>query len=77
MDIRKKQEFFGHDSGDIIPFNMSERDLREEVNDRTAKAGYTTKYGECRDATKIMTTVPYGETKLNIWPRDKNGNLIE
>lgn len=77
MDVRKKQEFFGHDSGDVVPFNTPEKDLREEVNHRTAKAGYTTRNGEPRGATKIMTTVPCGEVKLNLWPRDKDGNLID
>jgi len=65
------------DSGEIIPFNVPEKDLRDQVNRRTCKAGYTTRYGECRDATKIMTTVPCGKQKLNIWPRDENGNLID
>jgi len=62
--------------GDIMPFNADEKSLRDEVNSRTAKAGYTTKYGEPTYSTKIQTTVSYGETKLNIWPRDKNGQLI-
>jgi hypothetical protein len=62
--------------GDIVPFNIKEKDLRDEVNRRSAKAGYTTRLGESPDRTKIQTTVPFGREKLNIWPRDKNGNLI-
>lgn len=61
----------------LVPDGVSQTDMREEVNHRTSKAGYTTKYGECLSATKIQTTVPFGETKLNVWPRDKNGQLIE
>lgn len=63
-------------NGEIVSANVSEKDLREEVNRRTSKAGYTTKYGECPYSTKIMTTVPFGKTKLNIWPRDKHGHLL-
>jgi len=63
--------------GELVPFNTNEKDFREEINRRTCKAGYTTKYGECPHATKIQTTVPFGKTKLNIWPRDENGQLID
>ena len=62
--------------GDIVPFNVPEKDLRDEVNSRTAKAGYTTRYGEPRNSTKIMITVPFGKTRLNVWPRNKDGQLI-
>ncbi len=61
---------------EIVPANVSEKDLRDEVNYRTAKAGYTTRLGECTYRTKVQTTVPFGRTKLNVWPRDKNGQLI-
>lgn len=62
---------------EIVPDNVSEKDLRDEVNKRSAKAGYTTRFGEPPYATKIQTTVLFGKEKLNIWPRDENGNLIE
>jgi len=65
------------DGCELVPDNTSEKDLQEEVNRRTCKAGYTTKYGECRCATKIMTTVAFGEIKYNLWPRDSEGNLID
>ena len=61
---------------EFVPDNVNEKDLRDEVNSRTAKAGYTTRYGEPMYSTKIQTTVPCGETKLNVWPRDENGQLI-
>ncbi len=63
--------------GEFVPDNTSDSDIRDEVNRRTSKAGLTTKYGECRDATKVMMSVPWGEPKLNVWPRDKQGNLIQ
>lgn len=61
--------------GEIVPWNENKDNVREEVNRRAAKAGYTTKYGEPRGATKIQNR-GYGESKLNVWPRDKNGQLI-
>ncbi len=63
--------------GEIISWDESESNVREEVLRRSAKAGYTNREGGPRGATKIMTTVPCGKQKLNVWPRDKNGNLID
>jgi len=60
---------------EIIPPGESEKSLREEVNRRTAKAGYTTRYGEPTSRTKIMNN-GFGESKLNVWSRDEQGNLI-
>jgi len=62
---------------ELVPENVSEKDLKDEVNRRTSRAGYTTRYGECPYVTKIQTTVPFGKTKLNVWPRDKNGRFID
>ena len=73
MEILKRAQ---GQSGEIIPFDVPESDLRDEVNSRTAKAGHTTRYGEPTYRTKIQTTVPCGKTKLNVWPRDENGQLI-
>jgi hypothetical protein len=61
---------------ELVPDNVSEKDLKDEVNYRTWKAGYTTKLGECRCATKIMGTVFWGSEKLNVWPRNERGELI-
>ncbi|MCK4625692.1 MAG: hypothetical protein KAV00_10305 [Phycisphaerae bacterium] len=55
--------------GEIVAWNESEANVKEEVLRRNAKAGY------CRGATKIMDR-GFGESKLNIWPRDDKGNLI-
>jgi hypothetical protein len=58
-----------------VPWNANKKDVQEEINRRTAKAGYTTKYGECPYRTKIQNR-GFGESKLNVWPRDENGQLI-
>jgi len=64
------------DSGEIVPFNASESDLKDEINLRTSKAGYTTRDGNPTFGTKIMGP-GIGFSKLNQWPRDGNGNLID
>jgi hypothetical protein len=74
MEILKRAK---GDNGEIVSPFVNEKDLRDEVNSRTAKAGYTTRYGEPPCRTKIMTTVPFGKERLNVWPRDENGNLID
>ena len=61
---------------ELVPAGTSDKDLRDEVNARTAKAGYTTRYGENRAATKIMAVVNWGTARLNVWPRNSRGNLI-
>ncbi len=62
--------------GETVAWNESEANVREEVLRRNAKAGYCTRNGEPVGATRIMTSVNFGKCKYNIWPRDKNGNLI-
>ena len=63
------------DAGEIVPWNANKKDVQDEINRRTAKAGYTTKHGECPYSTKIQNR-GYGESNLNVWLRDENGNLI-
>lgn len=63
-------------TGDTLPFYASEKVVQDEVNLRTWKAGHTNRQGERLYSTKIMAR-GFGESKLNIWPRDKDGNLIE
>ena len=63
--------------GEIIAWNESEDNVREEVNRRTYKAGHTNRDGGPPSATKIMVVGGLGKSKLNIWPRDENGDLIE
>jgi len=53
---------------------MPQEDYLQELNIRSHKAGYTTREGK-PIPPKIMAR-GYGESKLNVWPRDNNGNLI-
>ena len=73
MEILKRAQ--GQGDGEIIHWNESEANVREEVLRRNAKAGYCTRNGEPVAATKIMSR-GIGKNKLNIWPRDEQGNLI-
>lgn len=62
--------------GELVPSDVSEKDFRAEVNLRTARAGYTTRDGG-RIPRRIMAAINFGRTKLNVWPRDEQGNLID
>ena len=53
---------------------MPQEDYLQEIDIRTHKAGYTTREGGQIPA-KIMSR-GCGKSKLNVWPRDENGNLI-
>ena len=53
---------------------MPQADYLQELNIRTSKAGYTTREGE--PIPRKIQNRGFGESKLSIWPRDKNGNLI-
>lgn len=62
---------------ELIPASVSDADLTDEMNYRSCKRGLTNRQGICSSSTgKIMTTVSCGKEKLNIWPRDEQGNLI-
>lgn len=54
---------------------MPLRDYHEELNIRSHNAGHTTREGK-PVPDKIMASVGIGVSKLNVWPRDENGNLI-
>lgn len=62
---------------DIVPVTESESSLKDEVNRRTYKAGYTDRDGQMKDPPKIRIFGGLGESKLNIWSRDENGQLID
>lgn len=74
MEILKRAK--GFQSGEGVSAFESEANVREEVNRRTCKAGYTNREGGPPTTGKVMSQ-GIGERKLNIWPRDKNGQLIE
>lgn len=61
---------------EIVPDNVSRNDLIDESNRRSARAGYCSCAGEPLNGTKIMSLVKWGKEKLNVWPRDENGQLI-
>lgn len=67
MEILKRAK---GDSGELVSFNADEKSVKEEVDARTAKAGYTTKYGEPTYRTKIMWAPPtkqYEENYVRIF----------
>ncbi len=67
-------------SGDceiMLPGTRSESDLRDEMNHRSAKKGLTNRQGECSRSTGKIMSHGFGESKLNVWPRDANGRLID
>lgn len=53
---------------------MPLRDYHEELNIRSHRAGYTKRDGGPK-SLRIMSQ-GCGTSKLNMWPRDENGNLI-
>ncbi len=74
MEILKRAK---GDAGEGIPWNANPKDVRQEINHRTYKAGYTDRDGQPKDPPKIRVFGGVGKTKLNIWPRDEAGNLID
>lgn len=43
------------DAGEGIPWNVDPKDLRQEINHRTYKAGYTDRDGQPKDPSKIIS----------------------
>jgi len=93
LEILKRAKEF--QSGEGVSAFESEANVREEVNRRTHKAGYTDRDGQPKtsrqtsygkgDNTAMRTNWkqwfsdknPLPEKMLNVWPRDKNGQLID
>ena len=66
MEILERKK----DGFEIVPSNVSDNDMRDEVNRRTARAGYTTRSGEAPYRTKIMIRPPskkYEENYVRIF----------
>ncbi len=76
MEIITRKNHGTGSAGDIVPFHASNDAVQDEVNLRSHKAGYTNRQGEPTYSTKIMAQ-GFGESKLNVWPRDEQGNLID
>ena len=53
---------------------MPQEDYLQELNIRSSRAGYTTREGK-QIPQKIMAR-GFCVSKLNVWPRDNEGNLI-
>ena len=64
-------------SGEVIPPGTPPAGLQDELNRRTYKAGYTDRDGQPKDLPKIRIFGGFGKQKLNLWPRDEKGNLID
>lgn len=61
---------------ELVPQDVSPRDLRQESYRRSWRAGYTTRDGG-PIPRRIQVTCPWGRPRLNVWPRDAAGELIE
>ena len=61
--------------GEIVAWNENPKSIQEEVLRRACKAGYCSSTGEQPYRSRIMDN-GFGESKLNVWPRDEQGNLI-
>jgi len=65
------------EKGELVPDGVSRHDLLEEANLRAFRAGYSiTRHGRPLPR-RICGRVNFGVQKLNIWPRDEEGRLIE
>jgi len=74
LEILKRAREF--QSGEGISAFESESNVREEVNRRSFKAGYTDRDGQPRSGPKIRSFGGLGENRISTWPRDEQGNLI-
>lgn len=61
---------------ELIPAGVSDADLTDEMNSRSHRAGLTNRQGESCKSVRIMSR-GFGPSRLNQWPRDANGELIE
>lgn len=61
---------------ELIPASVSDADLADTMNSRSQRAGLTNRRGESCKSVRIMSR-GFGSSRLNQWPRDVNGELIE
>jgi len=62
----------------IVSVNESQNSIKDEVNRRSCKAGYTDRDGQPKDLPKIrIFGGGFGRNNYNLWPRDEQGNLID
>jgi hypothetical protein len=67
------------DRGELVPDDVSGRELRAEAGRRAHAAGYDVRRdgGLGPPPAKVQGLCPWGPRKLNVWPRDARGRLIE
>ena len=70
------REAVRRDDEELIPASVSDADLTDEMNARSHRAGLTNRQGESCKSIRIMSR-GFGPSRLNQWPRDVNGELIE
>ncbi len=63
--------------GQLVPDDVSPRDLRAEATLRAQRAGYDVTRDGGPPRPKIQGVCPWGQRKLNVWPRDGRGELID
>ena len=67
----------GDERGELVPDDLSPRDLRAEAGLRAYAAGHDVRRDGGRPRPKIQGLNPWGRQRLNVWPRDAHGRLIE
>ncbi len=64
-------------AGELVPDEVPARDVRAEANLRAQRAGYNVTRDGRPVAPKIQATCNWGRRRLNVWPRDAAGKLID
>jgi hypothetical protein len=62
---------------ELVPDDVTPRELRDEAALRARRAGYPVGRDGGPLPRRIVSVNPWGRPKLNVWPRDAAGNLIE
>ena len=65
------------DRGELVPDDVSRRDLLAEANLRARRAGYAVTRDGRPQPRRMQAPSNWGRQKLNVWPRDAAGKLIE
>ena len=61
---------------ELIPASVPDADLADTMNARSHRAGLTNRQGESCKSVRIMSH-GFGPSRLNVWSRDADGELIE
>jgi len=63
--------------GEFVPDDVTPAEARDEVNFRARQAGYPVTRDGRPIPHKPTLLVTWGRAKLNVWPRDADGKLID